>query len=445
MLELTGKKAQNSLALQERWGYRFALGSFGTGILWGSTAFVIAPENSTPLMMLILLCIAGLAMATAVTYASYAAASYSFTIAAILPWIGKLLSSEIPVYNSIGILVGVYFVIYVFTIIKSTKISLNVIATQSENRHLIKQLKKEKLVALDAEKKALRASNVKSTFLANMSHEIRTPMNAIIGLTHLLQQGALTADQAQQLTKIDTSAGHLLSIINNILDISKIEAGKLVLEQADFQLDSVFEHLQSMFMEQLDSRRLTIEIDRGEVPPWLRGDRTRLCQALLNYLGNAIKFTEHGTISLRAIKLEEGDSGILVRFEVRDTGIGIAAGKLSGLFESFQQADTSTTRIHGGTGLGLAITRRLAKLMGGEAGVESELGSGSTFWFTARLEAGHGEMPDAASAESAVTGLLPHHQGARVLLVEDNAINLEVAEALLSRAGLEVDTAEKWS
>jgi signal transduction histidine kinase/CheY-like chemotaxis protein len=293
-------------------------------------------------------------------------------------------------------------------------------------------------------RKLTKASQAKSEFLANMSHEIRTPMNAIIGLTHLMQRAELVPKQALRLSKIDASASYLLSIINNILDLSKIEAGKLVLEQSDFHLDTIFDHVQLLLTEQVRNKGVTIEVERSDLPPWLRGDPTRLRQALLNYTSNALKFTERGMIILRAKKLEEQDDEILVRFEVQDTGIGIEPDNLSGLFEAFEQADASTTRKHGGTGLGLAITRRLAELMGGEVGVESTLGQGSTFWFTARLDRGHGIQPatPAARVTNAEEALRSHYSGLRVLLVEDNSINREVALALLTGVNLVVDEAE---
>jgi signal transduction histidine kinase/HPt (histidine-containing phosphotransfer) domain-containing protein/ActR/RegA family two-component response regulator len=294
--------------------------------------------------------------------------------------------------------------------------------------------------------KAEAANEAKSVFLANMSHEIRTPMNAIIGLTRLLQRSETTPDQSRQLVKINASAGHLLSIINDILDISKIEAGKLTLEQSDFRLRDIFDYIQSLFREQLETKGLDMEVDLGETPDWLKGDATRLRQALLNYVGNAIKFTEHGKISLQVSVLEENSDDLLLRFAVHDTGIGIGSGTLSGVFQAFEQADKSTTRKYGGTGLGLAITRRLVNMMGGEVGAESVLGVGSTFWFTALLCRGHSRdiLPVTPDADVALAEgrLREYYTGTRILLVEDNAINREVAVALMKSSKLVVDTAE---
>jgi len=314
-----------------------------------------------------------------------------------------------------------------------------------QHRHHLEELVARRTAELEAARTSADAANQsKSAFLANMSHEIRTPMNAIIGLTYLLRQNTPTSEQSVRLDKIDAAALHLLSIINDILDLSKIEAGRLELEQTDFSLAAVLDHISSLITDQSRAKGLTIEMDNGDVPLWLRGDPTRLRQAMLNYAGNAVKFTERGTIWLRARLLEETDAGLLVRFEVQDTGIGIAAENLPTLFEVFAQADISTTRKYGGTGLGLAITRRLANIMGGEVGVESALGQGSTFWFTVRLQRGHGVIPTEARIKSADAEnmLRLNHAGARLLLAEDNPINREVALELLHGVGLSVDTAE---
>ena len=290
---------------------------------------------------------------------------------------------------------------------------------------------------------AEQASRTKSSFLANMSHEIRTPMNAIIGLTHLLRRANPLPQQAQRLDKIDVAGRHLLSIINDILDISKIEAGQVRIESTDFHLSAILDNVQSIIAEQARQKGLLLTVDPDGVPHWLCGDPTRLRQALLNYAGNAIKFTERGTIAIRAVLLEDRGGKLLVRFEVQDTGIGIPQDQLARLFKDFEQADASTTRKYGGSGLGLSISRRLANLMGGEAGVESRPGAGSTFWFTAELTRGHGVMPAVLDRleQDAEATLRRRFGGTPVLLVEDNAVNREVALELLHSVGLAVDTA----
>jgi signal transduction histidine kinase/HPt (histidine-containing phosphotransfer) domain-containing protein/ActR/RegA family two-component response regulator len=317
-------------------------------------------------------------------------------------------------------------------------------ADLKQHREHLEELVKQRSAELTQARDAANAANLaKSAFLANMSHEIRTPLNAIIGLNYLLRRDGASPQQIARLDQVDSAGRHLLSIINDILDISKIEANRLTLEELDFHLSSILDNVASIFGEAAKLKGLTISVDADAVPVWLRGDPMRLRQALINYVGNAIKFTDRGEINLRARLEQDQDDVLQVRFEVQDTGIGIAPQKLGRLFEAFEQIDDSTTRKYGGTGLGLTITRRLAKLMGGAVGVESKQGVGSTFWLTVTLKHGRGAIPPLLGSEltDAENQLLTNHHGNRILLVEDNLINMEVATELLTGAGLLVDTA----
>jgi PAS domain S-box-containing protein len=288
------------------------------------------------------------------------------------------------------------------------------------------------------------ANRAKSAFVTNMSHEIRTPLNAILGLTHLMRRDAPDPVAADRLVKVSDAADHLLQVINDILDLSKIEAGKVALEHTDFSLAAVVRASVALVADRAQAKELALSVETDGAVDALRGDPTRLKQALVNMLSNAVKFTDAGRIIVRATLLEADGAGLRLRFSVCDTGIGIAPDKLGGLFAAFAQADTSTTRRFGGTGLGLAINRHLAVMMGGDVGVTSQPGAGSEFWFTARIEAGTAmqappAVPDVSDAEST---LRRRFTGASVLLAEDNPVNQEVAVELLSLVRLNVTLAE---
>src|SRR4051812_17479448 len=318
-------------------------------------------------------------------------------------------------------------------LLPTVALNTTILAGKIETQELLEHTQAQAAELAVAKDAAESATKVKSDFLANMSHEIRTPMNAIIGMSHLALKTELDARQRGYVRKIQQSGQHLLGVINDILDFSKVEAGKLTIETVDFDLEKVLENVSDLITEKTSDKGLELILDIDPaVDTHPKGDPLRLGQILINFCNNAVKFTERGEIVVAARVQESDDKGQLVHFAVRDTGIGLTQEQMGRLFQAFEQADASTTRQHGGTGLGLAISKKLAQLMGGEVGVSSELGKGSTFWFTAYLGKGEGKT------RRVVT---PDLRGRRVLVLDDNAQAREVLSGMLQSLTFKVDEA----
>lgn len=315
----------------------------------------------------------------------------------------------------------------------------------ASHRDRLEQLVAKRTAELSRAKEAAEAASIaKSAFLANMSHEIRTPLNAVTGMAHLIRRGGLTPTQSGQLDKLENAGQHLLGIINAILELSKIEAGKLVLAETPLNVGQVLDNVLTMLQTAAQAKHLNLASQADALPPNLLGDPTALQQALLNYAANAVKFTDVGNVILRVRLQSDEDDAAVLRFEVEDTGIGIPAEAMPRLFAAFEQADNTLTRKYGGTGLGLAITRKLAERMGGTAGASSTPGRGSIFWFTARLKKGSQPLPNIPDhpPSQPETRLAQEFPGRCILLVEDEPINREIAENILTEAALCVETAE---
>jgi len=305
---------------------------------------------------------------------------------------------------------------------------------------LEEQVAERTVELVTARNDAQRLAQAKTQFLANMSHEIRTPLNAISGMAYLIRKQGLSETQTRQMDTLVRSGDHLLSVINSILELSKIDAGALKLADEPVDLSSLVHDVVDIQRAQAQAKQIALSAEVDQLPKGLRGDPTRIRQALLNYVANAITFTPSGRVAIR-VKVDDEDAGsALVRIEVRDTGIGIAPEEIPRLFLAFEQADNSMTRKYGGTGLGLAIARMVARSMGGDAGAVSRLGLGSTFWFTARLAKSFTpvEANDLRSDQFSIEDVAVRLEGRSALLVEDEPINREVATLILEQAGLRV-------
>jgi signal transduction histidine kinase/ActR/RegA family two-component response regulator len=308
-------------------------------------------------------------------------------------------------------------------------------------RRANEQLASERERAEHLAEAALAASKAKSEFVATMSHEIRTPMNGVLGTVALLQTTPLSDEQIEYVQTIQISAEALLFIINDILDYSKIEAGRLVLERTTFDLRQLLGEMRNLLAPQAASKGLVLSLlmDEG-LPVRFLGDPNRIRQILFNLVGNAIKFTPAGRVTIDVVETGLADGRNRIQIAVRDTGIGISAEALARLFQPFTQADVSVTRRFGGTGLGLVISKRLVELMGGEIGVDSMPGSGSTFWFSLPLDRA-APLTQTASSPKLAWVWTERETRLRVLVAEDNAVNQKVTSRLLERMGCHVDVA----
>ena len=435
---------------------------FFTGVLWGLAMFFFFPPGATLEQMGIVFLAAGLSAGAIPLLSPLRKLYYWYICLSLFPLAYRLFEQGGPLYQIMGI-IGLFYILVLinsatrmqealFSALESRFVNDALVAhlrqaseeSEALNLELITENERRKATEgelVQARDAAEAASRAKDEFLANMSHEIRTPMNGILGTLQLMQDTKMDSAQIDYVKTAYSSAEALLGILNDILDFSKIAAGKLVLEDILFSLRALVGDLVTLLSSQAQAKNIVLlaEID-PQVPEILLGDPTRMRQVLINFITNGIKFTEQGEVRVRVLCLSAFASRVMLRIEVRDTGIGIPPEKQKGLFQSFTQADGSTTRKYGGTGLGLAIVRQLVLMMGGKIGLESEPGRGSAFWceldFPVAAMGAQAEEQEKCALQE--TGALQGH----ILLVEDNKVNQMVASKMLAAMGLTVDLAE---